>query len=172
MTPKISAITGTRIRLRGKKLADAVDDFAWHTDPELVELDAASLLKFTFPQYLSAFLEDLRLQSPKRCAFAIETLSGIQQRLILSLINAAGECLHDGIVTEPWMVDLGMVLGTGFAPFRGGPLRVAQGWGETHVAAAIKRLESILGPRFRPSEFWSGNSTPSNSPAAEKSVSM
>jgi RimJ/RimL family protein N-acetyltransferase len=101
MTPTDSIITGTRIRLRGKKLADAVDDYAWHTDPELVELDAALLLKFTFPQYLSAFLEDLRYQSPKRCAFAIETLTGLH----------IGNCSYYDISKNRDEAQLGIMIG-------------------------------------------------------------
>ena len=74
----------------------------------------------------------------------------IQLRLVLPLINTAAECLEAGVVSEPWMVDLGMVLGTGFAPFRGGPLRLADSWGTATVASALQRLATLQGPRFAP----------------------
>ncbi len=83
-----------------------------------------------------------------------ETLTGAQQRLVLSLVNAAGQCLRDGIVTEPWMVDLGMVLGTGFAPFRGGPLRLAEGWGHDILSKLLIGLVDLCGPRFEPSPYF------------------
>ena len=51
------------------------------------------------------------------------SLTEIQKRLIYPMINEAAKCLEAGIVAEPWPIDLAMVLGTGFAPFRGGPLR-------------------------------------------------
>lgn len=89
---------------------------------------------------------------PESRDFAGETLSGIQQRLVLSLINAAADCLHDGIVTEHWMADLGLVLGTGFAPFRGGPLKLLDHWGWERVVEALQELSRTCGPRFRPSE--------------------
>jgi 3-hydroxyacyl-CoA dehydrogenase/enoyl-CoA hydratase/3-hydroxybutyryl-CoA epimerase len=81
-------------------------------------------------------------------------VSGVQQRLILSLMNAAAECLHTGIVSEAWMVDLGMVLGTGFAPFRGGPLRLAETWGRDNVVKTLERLADLCGPRFQPSAYF------------------
>ncbi|MEZ6051935.1 MAG: 3-hydroxyacyl-CoA dehydrogenase NAD-binding domain-containing protein [Planctomycetaceae bacterium] len=97
-----------------------------------------------------------------------ETISGIQQRLILALINAAGQCLHDGIVEEPWMVDLGMVLGTGFAPFRGGPLRLAETWGRDRLREQLNTLADLCGPRFEPSPFFTESRTPT--PASHNSV--
>ncbi|MBC8113848.1 MAG: hypothetical protein H7062_05690, partial [Candidatus Saccharimonas sp.] len=58
-----------------------------------------------------------------------------------------------GVVAEPWMVDLAMVLGTGFAPFTGGPLRMCelQGYGET--VAKLEYFEKTLGPRFAPAAW-------------------
>src|SRR5207248_5473101 len=53
----------------------------------------------------------------------------VQRRLIYPMINEAAKCLEAGVVTEPWVVDFAMVLGTGFAPFRGGPLRFADSLG-------------------------------------------
>jgi 3-hydroxyacyl-CoA dehydrogenase/enoyl-CoA hydratase/3-hydroxybutyryl-CoA epimerase len=88
-------------------------------------------------------------------AVAIEpgdTLSGLQQRLLLPLVNEAAACLGDGVVGEAWMVDLGMVLGTGFAPFRGGPLKLADTWGVPRVVATLEQLSDECGPRFRPTE--------------------
>ena len=77
-----------------------------------------------------------------------EMVGGIAQRLMLSLVNTAAVCLSERVVTEAWMVDLGMVLGTGFAPFRGGPLRLADSWGLQHVVATLDRLATTCGPRF------------------------
>lgn len=77
-----------------------------------------------------------------------ETFSGIQLRLIGSLMNAAAQSLNAGIVREPWMVDLGLVLGTGFPPFRGGPLRLAETWGHDTVCRVLHELAKTLGSRF------------------------
>src|SRR2546427_8446342 len=47
--------------------------------------------------------------------------SGLQSRMVLLMINEAARCLEEEIVTDPADVDFAMVMGTGFAPFRGGP---------------------------------------------------
>ena len=101
MTPKIIMITGKRIRLRKKQLADAADNYAWQTDPELAHLDAAPFLKITFPQYLPAYLEELRYQSSKRCAFAIETLKG----------EHIGNCSYYDINEAKSEAQLGIIIG-------------------------------------------------------------
>lgn len=79
-----------------------------------------------------------------------ETLGTIQQRLALSMINESRKCLAEGIVSEPWMIDLGMVLGTGFAPFRGGPMKCIQRWGEDEVISRLNLLAGQYGIRFSP----------------------
>ena len=79
-----------------------------------------------------------------------ETFSECQLRLSLSMANEATKVIEEGIVSEPWMVDLAMVLGTGFAPFRGGPLRLIESWG---VEPTVRQLEDFalrLGRRFTP----------------------
>jgi 3-hydroxyacyl-CoA dehydrogenase/enoyl-CoA hydratase/3-hydroxybutyryl-CoA epimerase len=73
-----------------------------------------------------------------------------QLRLALAIINASAQCLSDKIVNEAWIVDLAMVLGTGFAPLHGGPLRLADTWGIDRVVAELDRLAERCGPRFRP----------------------
>ncbi len=79
-----------------------------------------------------------------------EELNAIQQRLVLALLNEAQKCLNEKVVAEPWMIDLGMVLGTGFAPFRGGPMSCIQDWGPEHVRERLQMLSRICGPRFEP----------------------
>lgn len=74
----------------------------------------------------------------------------IRNRLILSMVNEAARCLDDGIVTTAREVDLAMVMGTGFPPFRGGLLRYAD---SSHTRAVLDRLlqlEEAHGPRFTP----------------------
>lgn len=50
------------------------------------------------------------------------------------------------------MVDLGMILGTGFPPFRGGPIRLIDQWGVGAVGGAMEDLAEVCGPRFSPPE--------------------
>ncbi|QDS89647.1 Fatty acid oxidation complex subunit alpha [Rosistilla ulvae] len=81
---------------------------------------------------------------------ATDGLSDMQRRLIYPLINESVQCLQQRVVAEAWMVDLAMVLGTGFAPFRGGPLSMAEGLGWKAIARNMKALEVMYGIRFEP----------------------
>lgn len=81
------------------------------------------------------------------------SLEDIRDRIVMRLVNEAAHCLQDGVVPEAWMVDLGMVLGTGFAPFYGGPLRYCEllGYGET--VAKLEYFQKAVGSRFAPSQW-------------------
>lgn len=91
---------------------------------------------------------------PRPCDLPDETLSGIQQRLVFPMINAAADCLNERVVSEPWMVDLGMVLGAGFPPFRGGPMKFVDSVGQAEVVDVLSKISESCGPRFRPSVYF------------------
>lgn len=76
---------------------------------------------------------------------------GIADRLFLPMLLEASRVLEEGIVREPADVDMGLILGIGFPPFRGGILRWADGLGAAEV---VRRLEPLraLGRRFEPTE--------------------
>ncbi len=76
-------------------------------------------------------------------------LTAIQRRLVYPMINEAAKCL-EGVVREAWAVDLGMVLGTGFAPFRGGPLHVADAVGIPLLVSGLDELSRSAGNRYEP----------------------
>ena len=80
-------------------------------------------------------------------------LTPLARRLVYPMLNEAARCLESGIVSEPDMIDLAMVLGTGFAPFRGGPLRLADAIGCRQLVTELDALSADLGPRFRPCEL-------------------
>ncbi len=64
----------------------------------------------------------------------------VVDRLVLALVNEAARCLAERVVDSASDLDLAMVFGTGFAPFRGGPLRYADALG---VAEVVRRLHGI-----------------------------
>ena len=74
----------------------------------------------------------------------------LQRRLVLLMVNEAARCLEEEIVTEPSDVDFAMIMGTGFAPFRGGPLRYADGLGGARVIGEMKRLADSGAGYFEP----------------------
>ncbi len=75
----------------------------------------------------------------------------ITDRLFLPMLTEASRVLSEGIVREPGDVDMGLILGIGFPPFRGGILRWADALGLPAVLAQLKKYEH-LGPRFQPTE--------------------
>jgi 3-hydroxyacyl-CoA dehydrogenase/enoyl-CoA hydratase/3-hydroxybutyryl-CoA epimerase len=77
----------------------------------------------------------------------VETL---QERMVLAMVNEAAICLEDGVVREPRDVDVAMVYGTGFPPFRGGLLRFADSIGPAVLVDRLSRLADAHGERFRP----------------------
>ena len=77
----------------------------------------------------------------------------LQQRMVLLMVNEAARCLEEEIVSEPDDVDFGMIMGTGFAPFRGGPLRYADDAGIDVVCNRLKRLVQEAGPQFQPCDL-------------------
>ncbi len=81
-------------------------------------------------------------------------LQTIQDRLVLRLLNEAAACLREGIVKTADEIDAGMVFGTGFAPFRGGPLHYAQSIGYKTVKDKLTHYTHTLGERFTPDKEW------------------
>lgn len=71
------------------------------------------------------------------------------RRLIYTVINEAARALDEGVVSSPELLDLAMVMGTGFAPFRGGPLRYGDSIG---VATVCEGLQSFGPDRLKPCE--------------------
>jgi 3-hydroxyacyl-CoA dehydrogenase/enoyl-CoA hydratase/3-hydroxybutyryl-CoA epimerase len=76
-------------------------------------------------------------------------------RLILVMVNECVACLREQVVESPDLVDAAVVFGTGFAPFRGGPLTYARARGVGAVVARLTELATRHGERFRPDAGWS-----------------
>lgn len=99
---------------------------------------------------------------------ATPTDEDIACRCLYLMVNEAAYALEDEVVKDPNMVDLAMIMGTGFPPFRGGLLR----WADTEGVGAIRdRLQAYaesLGPRFTPAPLLERtadqNETFTNSP--------
>jgi 3-hydroxyacyl-CoA dehydrogenase/enoyl-CoA hydratase/3-hydroxybutyryl-CoA epimerase len=64
----------------------------------------------------------------------------LAHRLIFLMVNEAARCLEEKVVDSPEDADYGMILGTGFAPFRGGPLRFAENFGLKKIVEEMERL--------------------------------
>lgn len=78
------------------------------------------------------------------------TRHDLQERMVLLMINEAARCLEEQVVSTPEEVDFGMVMGTGFAPFRGGPLRYAAVLSVENVVSAMRHWSDAGVNYFEP----------------------
>jgi len=78
----------------------------------------------------------------------------LADRLVLPLINEAVACLEAKIVDDADLLDAGVVFGTGFAPFTGGPINYARQRGFAVVHARLEELARRFGTRFTPHAGW------------------
>jgi 3-hydroxyacyl-CoA dehydrogenase len=75
----------------------------------------------------------------------------IRDRTVLAMVNEAARVLNEGIAARPEDVDVAMITGTGFPPFRGGLLRHADALGAAELVRRLEALARAHGPRFEPS---------------------
>jgi 3-hydroxyacyl-CoA dehydrogenase/enoyl-CoA hydratase/3-hydroxybutyryl-CoA epimerase len=78
----------------------------------------------------------------------------LTDRLILVLVNECVACLREKVVAEPDLIDAAVIFGTGFAPFRGGPLAYARTRGVNEVVARLGELATRHGARFVADSGW------------------
>ena len=76
----------------------------------------------------------------------------LAHRLVFLMVNEAARCVEEKVVDSPEDADYGMILGTGFAPFRGGPLRFAEHFGLSKIVDELERLAQSEG-KFSPCEI-------------------
>ena len=75
------------------------------------------------------------------------------QKMLALGINEAALMIEEGICDRPQEMDLAMIYGTGFPPYRGGILRYADKWGLKNVYQKLLELEKQYGPRFQPADL-------------------
>jgi 3-hydroxyacyl-CoA dehydrogenase/enoyl-CoA hydratase/3-hydroxybutyryl-CoA epimerase len=92
------------------------------------------------------------LPRPEPASTPAATAEELTHRLIFLMVNEAARCVEEGVVDSPEDADYGMILGTGFAPFRGGPLRFAEHFG---IKRAVEELERLARTekKFTPCEI-------------------
>jgi 3-hydroxyacyl-CoA dehydrogenase/enoyl-CoA hydratase/3-hydroxybutyryl-CoA epimerase len=80
--------------------------------------------------------------------------AGLEDRLLLPMVNEAVAVYGDRVVDDVDLLDAGVIFGTGFAPFRGGPINYARNRGIDDVRRSLSELEKKYGTRFRPDVGW------------------
>jgi 3-hydroxyacyl-CoA dehydrogenase/enoyl-CoA hydratase/3-hydroxybutyryl-CoA epimerase len=81
-----------------------------------------------------------------------DAASTLPNRLIFLMVNEAARCLEEEVIDSAEDADYGMILGTGFAPFRGGPLRFADHYGLEKVVAELEEMARTE-EKFAPAEI-------------------
>ncbi|HMA10632.1 MAG TPA: 3-hydroxyacyl-CoA dehydrogenase NAD-binding domain-containing protein, partial [Steroidobacteraceae bacterium] len=126
----------------------------------------AALLKNAVPASLAAHVEAghlgrksgagyYRWEAGKPVRGAAAAFSAEQQdRLMLRLLNEAVACLREGVVANADELDAGVIFGTGFAPFSGGPMHYLEHAGAANLHARLSALHRKFGARFQPDPAW------------------
>jgi 3-hydroxyacyl-CoA dehydrogenase/enoyl-CoA hydratase/3-hydroxybutyryl-CoA epimerase len=78
----------------------------------------------------------------------------ITDRMVLRLLNETVSCLREQVVENGDLLDAGMIFGTGFAPFRGGPVHHLEAQGSDRLLQQLHSLQKLRGDRFRPDPGW------------------
>jgi len=80
--------------------------------------------------------------------------SDLEDRLILPMLNEAVACLADKVVDDADLLDAGVIFGTGFAPFRGGPIQYVRDTGADGLKKKLDALAQKYGERFKARPGW------------------
>ncbi len=78
----------------------------------------------------------------------------LTDRMVLRFVNEAVACLREEIVSDAELLDAGVIFGTGFAPFRGGPMHYLNSEGTAHLRTRLESLADRHGERFTPDAGW------------------
>ena len=103
--------------------------------------------------HLASFGANERGRSENRDDSADPARDDLANRLVFLMVNEAARCLEEKVVATAAEADYGMILGTGFAPLRGGPLRFADHFGLKKLVAEMDGLHSTVGEKFAPCDL-------------------
>ncbi len=78
----------------------------------------------------------------------------LQDRLILPMLNETVAALRERIVADADLLDAGVIFGTGFAPFRGGPVNYIRAVGVADLKLRLEKLLQQYGQRFQADAGW------------------
>ena len=120
----------------------------------LAELVEAKRLGRKVGQGFYRWQEGRVVKPPATTEQTAKATADITDRLMLSMVNEAVACMSEGVVTDADLLDAGVIFGTGFAPFRGGPLQYARDRGIEEVVSTLERLAEAYGDRFAPHPGW------------------
>jgi 3-hydroxyacyl-CoA dehydrogenase/enoyl-CoA hydratase/3-hydroxybutyryl-CoA epimerase len=118
--------------------------------PQLAELVAARKLGRKSGSGFYTWRDGHPLKPPGAAAAPADAAD----RMMLALVNESVACLREGVVSDADLLDAAVIFGTGFAPFRGGPIAYARARGLTECTRRLADLTTRHGERFRPDPGW------------------
>ncbi len=137
-----------------KHVGDIVSGALNKQKPDTARLDALIAAKKLGRKSGEGFYVWRDGKAVKNRAAVADPPADLEDRLILALANECAAVLREGIVADADLVDAGAIFGSGFAPFRGGPLTYARARGVTVVVSRLEELSRKYGPRFTPDSGW------------------
>ncbi len=81
-------------------------------------------------------------------------LDALARRMIYPMLNECVACLREGVVASADELDAGVIFGTGFAPFKGGPMQMIVQEGAQKIVDGLSQLQLEHGERFTPDMGW------------------
>ncbi len=94
-----------------------------------------------------------KVQSDNNISTTLFSDPTIIDRCILSMVNEAAKCIEEKVVSCPEYLDMAMIMGSGFPPFRGGLLKYADQRGISDIVESLQKLEDKFGERFHPAKI-------------------
>ena len=132
-------------RMRGPKIADEMAEHKWYGKKNGIGFYIYKDKNDKHPKFNEGVLKLVNSSNSSKIS-EIE----MSDRVILSMVNEAARCIEEKILTRPDYLDMALIMGTGFPPFRGGLLRYADKLGINYVADHLKEFEKKYGSRFTP----------------------
>jgi 3-hydroxyacyl-CoA dehydrogenase/enoyl-CoA hydratase/3-hydroxybutyryl-CoA epimerase len=78
----------------------------------------------------------------------------LAKRMLYPMLNECIACLNEGVVSTADELDAGVIFGTGFAPFKGGPMQMIRNEGRERIIDRLEQLQAKHGDRFKPDGGW------------------
>jgi 3-hydroxyacyl-CoA dehydrogenase/enoyl-CoA hydratase/3-hydroxybutyryl-CoA epimerase len=78
----------------------------------------------------------------------------LEDRLLLSMLNESMAVLRENVVADADLLDAAVIFGTGFAPFRGGPLQYARTLGAAKIISRLEQMATKHGAHLQPDAGW------------------